>query len=73
MDVKPAIMQRDSERSRVAVIGQLAEGGGQCTVLMVHERTGQWVIYPHGVGKLGVRLSSAGAIAVAQAVLADTQ
>ncbi|MGH3940144.1 MAG: hypothetical protein ACRDTG_16225 [Pseudonocardiaceae bacterium] len=42
----------------------------QCTLVVIHERAGDtWAIFPHGVGKLGVRLAKAEAVRVAQAIL----
>lgn len=73
MDTPPAVMQRDNEQSRVILDGRLVEGGGRCTFLAVHERTGAWAMYPHGAGKLGVRLSRTEAIRVARAILADAE
>ncbi|MGH3939119.1 MAG: hypothetical protein ACRDTG_10890 [Pseudonocardiaceae bacterium] len=64
------VMQRDNERSRLAVDGRLVADGQRCTFLVIHERAGgTWAIYPHGVGKLGVRLGKADAVKVAQAIL----
>lgn len=73
MDTPPALMQRDNEQSRVILDGRLVEGGDRCTFLAVHERTGTWAMYPHGAGKLGVRLSRTEAIRVARAILADAE
>ncbi|MCA1673500.1 MAG: hypothetical protein LC799_15315 [Actinobacteria bacterium] len=69
-DPQPVIMQRENERGRVAVEGWLVESGERCKFLAIHERTGDWAVYPHGVGKLGVRLPRAEAVKVAQAILA---
>ncbi|MCA1602022.1 MAG: hypothetical protein LC776_10405 [Acidobacteria bacterium] len=67
-----AIMQRDNEISRVFVDGRRVEDGDRCTFLAIQERTGHWAIYPHGAGKLGVRLPPAEAVKVAHAILAAT-
>ncbi|MCA1602398.1 MAG: hypothetical protein LC776_12405 [Acidobacteria bacterium] len=72
MDAEP-VMQRDNEISRVAVDGRLVESGERCKFLAIHERTSHWAIYPHGVGKLGVRLPQADAVTVAHAILAGAQ
>ncbi|HEU0128324.1 MAG TPA: hypothetical protein VFQ48_06935 [Pseudonocardiaceae bacterium] len=69
-DAEPVIMQLENERGRVAVEGWLVEGGERCKFLAIHERTGDWAVYPHGVGKLGVRLPRAEAVTVAKAILA---
>lgn len=67
----PAVMQRDNERTRIAVDSRLVNGGEQCTFLAIHERTGNcWVFYPHGVGKLGTRMPEANAVTLARAILA---
>ncbi len=62
--------QRENERSRIAVEGHLVADDQQCTLVVIHERAGDtWAIFPHGVGKLGVRLAKAEAVRVAQAIL----
>ena len=73
MDRQPTVMQRENEQSRVILDGRLVEGGDRCTFLAVHERTGAWAIYPHGAGKLGVRLPRAEAVKVARAILAAAE
>ena len=67
--IHPVIMQKENELSRVFVDGRLVEGGDRCQFLAIHERSGTWAIYPHGVGKLGVRLSQADVETVAHAFL----
>ncbi|MGH3917306.1 MAG: hypothetical protein ACRDTC_28430 [Pseudonocardiaceae bacterium] len=68
------VMQRDNERGRVVVAGRLVADGQECTFLVIHERSGgSWAIYPHGVGKLGVRLAKAEAVRVAEAILAGAR
>ncbi len=71
MDV---VIQRDNEHGRIAVDGRLIADDQQCTFLVIHERTGgTWAIYPHGVGKLGVRLAKVDAVRVAEAIVAGAQ
>jgi hypothetical protein len=70
MDRQPAVMQRENEQSRVILEGRLVEGGDRCTFLAIQERAGTWAMYPHGAGKLGVRLSRTEAVRVARAILA---
>jgi len=71
MDV---VTQRGNEQSRIAVDGRLVADGQQCTFLVIQERIGgAWAIYPHGVGKLGVRLEKAEAVRVAEAILAGAR
>jgi len=65
----PAVMQCKDEYSRIAVDGRLVEGGGQCTFLVIHERSRNWAFYPHGAGQLGLWLPEANALAVARAIL----
>ena len=68
--MRDVVAQRENERSRIAVDGRLVADDQQCTFLVIQERTGgTWVIYPHGVGKLGVRLAKAEAVRVAEAIL----
>ncbi|MCA1703406.1 MAG: hypothetical protein LC808_09155 [Actinobacteria bacterium] len=67
-------MQRENERSRVAVVGMLVDGGGRCTVVAVHHRSPRrWVLYPHGVDKLGVELSEEGATELAEGIIQSRQ
>ncbi|MCA1705861.1 MAG: hypothetical protein LC808_22400 [Actinobacteria bacterium] len=33
------VMQRDHENARMAVVGRLTGGGGQCTIVAVHYRS----------------------------------
>jgi len=68
----PAVMQQENERGRVVVEGKRTDDSALCTVVVIHERTGYWGVYPHGFGKFGVRLPSAEAVKVAQAILAGT-
>jgi hypothetical protein len=62
-------MQRENERSRLTVEGRRTDDGSRCTLLVVHEVGGTWVLYPHGAAQLGVRLDGAAAATVAQAIL----
>ncbi|MDP8929796.1 MAG: hypothetical protein M3O70_14805 [Actinomycetota bacterium] len=63
-------MQRENERGRVAVVGRLADGGGQCTLVAVHYISPRcWVLYPHGAGRLGVALSEEDAATLAQGIV----
>ena len=68
------VMQRDNEHGRVVVDGKRVDGGGQCTLVAVHERTPRrWVLYPHGVEKLGVELSEEDASALALGIIQSSQ
>lgn len=68
------VTQRENERGRIAVEGRLVADDQPCTFLVIHERTGgTWAIYPHGVGKLGVRLAKVDAVRVAETILATAR
>lgn len=41
--------------------------------MLVHEVGGMWAGYPHGAAQLGVRLSRAEALKVAQKILNDAE
>jgi len=73
MSVERVVMQRENEVSRVVREGRLTTGGDRCTLVIIHERSGCWVFYPHGDQKLGVRLSWEHAHDVAQAIMADVR
>ncbi|MGH8573379.1 MAG: hypothetical protein ACREX8_12510 [Gammaproteobacteria bacterium] len=62
-------MQHEIEHSRMTAAGKRTDDGEQCTLLVVHETGGSWVMYPHGWGKFGVRLPKAEAVRVARAIL----
>ena len=61
----------EKEHSRLVVAGQRADDGDLCSVVVVHERTGYWGLYPHGFGKFGVRLPRVEAVRMAQKILDD--
>jgi hypothetical protein len=62
-------MQRENERSRVVVDGKRTDDGDRCSLVVVHEVSGTWAVYPHGADQLGVRLSKAEAVKTAQTIL----
>ena len=62
---------QEKEHSRLVVDGQRADDGDRCTVVVIHERTGYWGVYPHGFSKFGVRLPRAEAVRMAQKILDD--
>lgn len=66
------LMTQEKERFRVVVAGQRADDGDRCTVVVIHERSGYWGVYPHGFATFGVRLPRAEAVKVAQAILDGT-
>ena len=65
--------QRDDERSRLVVDGRTADGNELCTVIVVHEIGGGWVIFPHGGTRFGVRLSRSDALRVARRILDEAR
>ncbi|MGH3914667.1 MAG: hypothetical protein ACRDTC_14865 [Pseudonocardiaceae bacterium] len=67
------LTHREKERSRLVVEGTRTDDGDQCTLVVVHEVGGDWLLYPHGWDKFGVRLAKLDALAVAQAVLAGAR
>jgi hypothetical protein len=58
-----------NEQSRCVVKGQRLDGGA-CTVVLIRDRAKRaWVLYPHGVAGLGVRVSNADACTLADHIL----
>lgn len=54
------------EQERCAVEGHRIDGGGQCTVIVIRDRSRHgWVLYPHGVAGLGVLIADDAAHALA--------
>lgn len=66
------VMQRQNELSRVVAVGKRTDDGSLCTLLAVSETGGVWALYPHGAGKLGVRLPRDEAQRLARAILSQT-
>ncbi len=64
-----SVTHREKEISRVVVTGRSTDDGDRCTVVVAHERSGHWAIYPHGWGKFGVRLPITEALTVAHAII----
>lgn len=63
------VMRRENECGRVVVEGRLADGNGRCTLVVVHYRCPRcWIVYPHGVGKLGVIINEQDATTLAQGI-----
>ncbi len=46
-------MQHEIEHSRMTADGKRTDDGAKCTLLVVHEVGGSWVMYPHGWGSSG--------------------
>lgn len=68
MGEKP-ITQLANERARVVIDGHRTDDGELCSLVVVHERTGGWRLYPHGDNTLGVRLAQLEAVKMARAIL----
>lgn len=64
-------MQRENERGRLVAVGKRTDDDTTCTLLAVLETGGNWCLYPHGAGQLGVRLPRSEAERIARAILAD--
>lgn len=68
MDVEPVVSQ--TQHARCAVEGQLVNGGEACTVVFIRKH-GEWLLYPHGVTGMAVRISGPDATKVATRILAE--
>ncbi|MGH3795224.1 MAG: hypothetical protein ACRDSP_10075 [Pseudonocardiaceae bacterium] len=66
------VMQRENETSRVVLNGRRTDDGARCTLIAIRELGGAWALYPHGAGKLGVRLGREDAATMARAMQAGT-
>jgi hypothetical protein len=66
MEAAPFISQ--TGQTRCAVQGELVNGGGTCTVVLIRESTG-WVFYPHGATGMAVRIAEPDAETVAATIL----
>lgn len=65
---EPIISQ--TQKTRCAVEGQLANGGGACTVVLIREGA-DWLFYPHGVTGLAVHITGPSATKVARTILGE--
>lgn len=52
---EPAIMQRDNELARMVADGNRSDDGSTCSLVLVRRTGGDWLLYPHGVDRFGVR------------------
>lgn len=68
MEVEPFVSQ--TEQTRCAVEGQLVNGGGACTVVLIRECT-EWVFFPHGVTGMAVRINGRDAAKAAATILGE--
>jgi len=67
------VMQRENETRRVVLDGHRTDDGDRCTLVVIREVGGAWALYPHGAGKLGVRLGKENAATMARAILAGSE
>ena len=65
------VSQHKNEISRIVLDGRRTDDGAVCSVIVVRELGGTWAIYPHGAGQLGVRIRTADAATLAQAMQPD--
>lgn len=65
-------MQRDGEYCRMAMDGRRTDDGSRCTLVIIHRRSGEWWLFPHGVDRFGVRIPAAAAERIADTIQADT-
>lgn len=70
MDEAPFVSQ--TGRVRCAVEGQLLNGGGACTVVLIRDPKG-WIFYPHGDPGMAVLITSPDAVKVATTILETDQ
>ena len=64
----PETLHSQRERGRIQAPGRRTDDRSHCTLLVIHEADGSWVI--HGLGAPGVRLPKAEMIALAEKILA---
>ena len=64
-------MQRENETRRVVLNGRRTDDGTRCTLIAIREYGGAWALYPHGAGKLGVRLGKEDAATLATEIQAS--
>ncbi|MGH4023790.1 MAG: hypothetical protein ACRDRV_04310 [Pseudonocardiaceae bacterium] len=65
------VMQRDNERRRVVVDGRRTDDGTRCALVVIHERNGNWALYPHGADQLGVRIPGKDVLALGRIIVAE--
>lgn len=66
MDDAPFVSQ--TGRVRCAVEGQLVNGGGVCTIILIRDPEG-WIFYPHGDPGMAVLIAPSDAATVATTIL----
>jgi hypothetical protein len=64
-------MQRDNERRRVVVNGRRTDDGTHCALVVIHERSGHWALYPHGADQLSVRIRAKDVLALGKIIMTD--
>jgi hypothetical protein len=70
-DVLPETLHSQRERGRLHAQGRCTDDNSNCTLLVIHEANGSWVI--HGLGAPGVRLSKAEMVTLAEKILVRAQ
>ena len=61
-----------SQQDRVTVTGRLLDGGGPCTVILIRDpKHAGWVLYPHGMTGMAVRITHGEALRVAQQITGE--
>jgi hypothetical protein len=66
------MVQRENKHSRPMIDRRRTDGGAQCSLLVIHEASRMWALYPHSGIEFEVRLTQAHADALARAVLEGT-
>ncbi|MCA1709723.1 MAG: hypothetical protein LC808_43185 [Actinobacteria bacterium] len=63
----PETEHQQRERGRLQASGRRTDDGSTCTLLVIQETNGAWTF--HGLGAVGVTLSKADTVALAEAIL----
>jgi hypothetical protein len=66
-DVTPETLHSQRERGRLHAQGRRTDDRSGCTLLVIHEADGSWVI--HGLGAPAVRLTKDVMVTLAEAIL----
>ncbi len=59
------------ERSRMTTLGHRTDDGVSCLLLFIHEADGSWTI--HGLGDIGIRLTSERMAVLAGAIVRQSR
>ena len=63
----PDIQHQQRERGRLHTHGRRTDDGSRCTLLVIHELDGSWLL--HGLGAPGVKVSATDMVTLAEAIL----